>query len=111
MYPADLSVELAAIALGQPYDKTPAAASDPKPLLGRYQFAGDVQRDVLLIDGRVHSQFVGADPIPLLHAADDRYYLGEGLDYVRFAKDQDGRPTMTLHERYFGDSVGVRESR
>jgi len=111
LYPADLSVELAAIALGQPYDKTPAAATDAKAWLGRYQFAGEVQRDVLLIDGRLHSQYVGADPIPLLHAADDRYYLGEGLDYVRFAKDQDGRPTMTLHERYFGDSVGVRESR
>ena len=111
LYPADLSVELAAIALGQPYDKTPAAASDPKPLLGRYQFAGDVQRDVLLIDGRLHSQYVGADAIPLLHAADDRYYLGEGLDYVRFAKGKDGRPTMTLHERYFGDSVGVRVAR
>ena len=111
LYPADLSVELAAIALGQPYDKTPAAATDAKAWLGRYQFAGEVQRDVLLIDGRLHSQFVGADPIPLLHAADDRYYLGEGLDYVRFAKDQDDRPTMTLHERYFGDSVGVRVPR
>ena len=109
--PADLSVELAAIALGKPYDKTPATVSDPKTLLGRYQFAGEVQRDVLLIDGRLHSQFVGADAIPLLHAADDRYYLGEGLDYVRFAKDSDGHPTMTLHERYFGDSVGVRVAR
>lgn len=105
--PADLSVELAAIALGQPYDKTPAAASDPQALLGRYQFAGEVQRDVLLIDGRLHSQYVGADPIALLHAADDRYYLGEGLDFVQFGQDADGRPTMTLHERYFGDSVGV----
>lgn len=109
--PADLSVELAAIALGKPYDKTPATVSDPKTLVGRYQFAGEVQRDVLLIDGRLHSQFVGADAIPLLHAADDRYYLGEGLDYVRFAKDSDGHPTMTLHERYFGDSVGVRVAR
>jgi hypothetical protein len=50
---------------------------------------------------------VGADPIALLHAADDRYYLGEGLDFVQFGQDADGRPTMTLHERYFGDSVGV----
>lgn len=111
LYPADLSVELAAIALGQPYDKTLAADSDPEPWLGRYQFAGDVQRDILLVDGRLHSQRVGADAIPLLHAADGRHYLGEGLDYVRFAKGQDGRPTMTLHERYFGDSVGVRVSR
>lgn len=109
--PADLSVELAAIALGQPYDKTPAAASDPAGWLGRYQFAGEVQRDVLLIDGRLHSQYVGADPIPLLHAADDRYYLGQGLDYVRFAKGVDGQPTMTLHERFFGDSVGVQLAR
>ena len=106
--PSDLSVELAAIALGQPYDKTPAASSESTPWLGRYQFAGAVQRDVLLIDGRLHSQFVGADPIPLLHSRDDRYYLGEGLDYVRFANGADGRPTMTLHERYFGDSVGVQ---
>jgi len=111
LYPADLSVKLAAIALGQPYDKTPAADSNPKAWLGRYQFAGDVQRDVLLIDGRLHSQFVGSDAIPLFHAADGRFYLGEGLDYVQFAKDADGRPTMTLHQRYFGDSVGVRSTR
>lgn len=109
--PADLSVELAAIALGQPYDKTRAAASDPSAWLGRYKFAGDVQRDVLMIDGRLHSQFVGADAIPLLHATDDRFYLGEGLDYVRFAVDKDKRPTMILHDRYFGDSVGVRLTR
>lgn len=109
--PADLSVELAAIVLGKAYDKTPATSTDSKALLGRYQFAGDVQRDILLIDGRLHSQFVGADPIPLLHAIDDRYYLGEGLDYVRFGDDREGRRTMTLHERYFGDSVGVRAPR
>lgn len=108
LYPADLSVELAAIALDRPYDKTPASNPDFKPWLGTYRFDQDITREILLIDGKLHSQRAGADPIALLPAADGRYYLGEGLDYLRFETRADGKATVTLHERLFGDSVGVR---
>lgn len=110
LYPADLAVELAAIALDKPYDKTPARNDDSASWLGRYAFPDGAQRDILLIDGRLHSQLLGADPIALEHTLDGRYYLGSGLDYVRFELAADGLASMTLHERYFGDSVGKRQS-
>lgn len=108
--PDDLAVELAAIALERPYDKTPAALIDDGHLLGRYDFGDGVQRDVLHVGGTLHSQRVDADPIELVHTRDGRYYLGEALDYVSFATDAGGRATMTLHNRLMGDSTGVRAS-
>ena len=106
--PADLAVELAAIALERPYDKTPAADDAGDAWLGRYDFGDGVQRDILRVDGALHSQRVGADPIALVHARDGRHYLGEALDHVSFARDARDRATMTLHNRLLGDSVGVR---
>ena len=107
--PDDLAVELAAIALGRPYDKT--AATDDRSndaWLGRYDFGDGVRRDILRSGDTLQSQRVGADPIELVHARDGRYYLGQGVDYASFASDARGRATMTLHNRLMGDSSGVR---
>lgn len=106
--PDDLAVELAALVAGRPYDKTPVAGPDHSPWQGRYDFGNGVQRDIVVIAGKLHSQRVGADPIELMPAADGRYYLGEGHDYVSFARRPDGKAVMTLHNRLMGDSVGLK---
>ena len=105
--PDDLAVELAAIALGRPYDKTVATTPTTDEWLGRYDFGQQVQRDIVRVDGKLHSRRVGSDPIELKQALDGRFYLGDGLDYVSFARGADGSATMTLHNRLMGDSVGV----
>ncbi|MGH8075733.1 MAG: serine hydrolase domain-containing protein [Lysobacter sp.] len=105
--PDDLAVELAAMAMGRPYDKTAAVSTDHGQWLGRYDFGQDVLRDIVLVDGKLHSQRVGSDPIELKQSVDGRYYLGDGLDYVSFARRPEGGTAMTLHNRLMGDSVGV----
>jgi CubicO group peptidase (beta-lactamase class C family) len=106
--PDDLAVELAAIALGRPYDKTPAVDRGGDAWLGRYDFGDGVLRDILRNGDTLQSQRVGADPIELVHTRDGRYYLGQGVDYVSFTSDAQGRAMMTLHNRLMGDSRGVR---
>lgn len=108
--PDDLAVELAAIAIGRAYEKTPGVAIASEQWLGRYDFGQDVLRDIVLVNGKLHSQRVGSDPIELKHTADGRFYLDDGLDYVRFARRSDGTRAMTLHNRLMGESVGVEQA-
>jgi len=106
--PSDLSVELAAMAIGRDFDMTPADSAAGEKWLGRYTFANGVQRDILQIEGKLCSPRVGAAPIILLPTADGRFYFSESLNFIRFSSDAAGKVTMTIHDRLLGDDVGSR---
>ena len=105
-WPDDFAVELAAIALGNPYNKTPAKSTNQSAWLGSYQFGkGDV-RELKLDAGKLVLLQQGGEPTPVNYAADGRYYLGESLDHLSFER-RDGKRAMTLHSRLMGDSTGT----
>lgn len=106
--PSDLAVELAAIALGKPYQKTTAQKLDVAGWLGAYDFGQGVVREVLLREGRLYSQRTGNDPSELHQGPDGRYYFAEGFNHVTFSERADGKRVMTMHDRIAGDSEGVR---
>lgn len=107
-WPDDFAVELAAIALGKPFDKRPAQARLASAWLGRYDFGKGELRElrqeggklVLLQDGK---------PTPVTAAADGRYYLDEGLDYLSFQRGAKGERTVVVHSRVMGESSGTRQ--
>lgn len=107
-WPDDFAVELAAMALGKPFDKTPTERTDMTAWQGRYAFGkGDVcelKEDA----GRLVLLQLGGEPTPVIHAADGRYYLGESLDYLSFKRSENGKRAMTVHSRLLGASTGTR---
>ncbi len=104
----DFAVELAAIALGQPFDKTPASNVDSTVWLGRYDFGKDGMRELKQDAGQLSLLQQGEKPIKVTPALDGRYYLDEGLDYLSFERRADGKLAMTQHSRLMGDSTGTR---
>lgn len=107
-WPDDFAVELAAIALGKPFDKLPAKNADTATWLGRYAFGkGDV-RELKQDAGKLVMLQEGGKPTPVTAAADGRYYLAESLDYLSFERRTDGKLAMTMHGRLMGDSTGTR---
>lgn len=106
-WPDDFAVELAAMALGKPFDKTQASNTDAAEWLGSYVFGkGDV-RELKQDGGQLVLLQSGGEPTPVIHAADGRYYLGETLDYLSF-KRSNAKRVMTLHSRLMGDSTGMQ---
>ncbi|MBJ6760094.1 beta-lactamase family protein [Myxococcaceae bacterium JPH2] len=106
--PSDLAVELAAIALGKPYNKLPTPHPHADEWLGAYDFGQGVVREVLAREGKLYSQRVGSEPVELLQSVDGRYFFAEGFNHVTFSEGADGKRVMTLHDRLAGDSVGVK---
>ena len=106
-WPDDFAAELAAIAIGQPFNKTRITDADVAPWLGSYDFGnGDVRELKQDADNLVLLQ--EGKPTTVVPAADGRYYLGEGLDYLSFERRTDGKVAMTLHNRLMGESTGLR---
>ena len=106
--PTQLTVRLAAIAAGKPYAPAVAAGEKDKVWLGRYVLAADDVRVLSETGGTLQLQREGEDPIAVSPAADGRYYLDGGLDYLSFATADDGLAVMTVHDRLMGDRVGRR---
>ncbi|MBI2381998.1 MAG: beta-lactamase family protein [Gammaproteobacteria bacterium] len=106
--PSELSTELAALAAGRPYDKTPAERDGADAWLGRYDFGGDTLREIFRRDGKLWSQRVGGAALELIAAKDGRYYFHEGVNYLSFQKDEKGNAQAILHDRLMGDSTGTR---
>lgn len=106
-WPDDFAAELAAIALNKPFDRAPITNANVAPWLGRYDFGGGDLRElkqnagllVLLQEGK---------PTTVVPAADGRYYLGEGLDYLSFERRTGGKVAMVVHNRLMGESTGMR---
>ncbi|TDR37853.1 CubicO group peptidase (beta-lactamase class C family) [Tahibacter aquaticus] len=107
--PSQLTVRLAAIAAGKPYAPAVAASGKDKAWLGRYVLGADDVRLLSEAAGKLQLQREGEAPVAVSPAADGRYYLDGGLDYLSFATAGDGGAVMTLHDRLMGDSVGRRE--
>lgn len=107
-WPDDFAVELAAIALGQPFDKTPAKTVDATAWLGRYDFGKGGMRELKQDAGQLSLVKEGDKPTKVTPAMDGRYYLDEGLDYLSFERRADGKLEMTQHSRLMGDSTGTR---
>lgn len=109
--PTQLTVKLAAIAAGRPYAAAvpPGAADAAWP--GRYVLAKDDVRILSKVDGAMQllREGDGEVPVSVTPAADGRYYLDGGTDYLTFSSAGDGRAMMTLHDRLMGESHGYRE--
>jgi hypothetical protein len=103
---SDFAVELAAIALGKPFNKTPKKGGDESGWLASYQFGKDDVRELKQDAGKLVLLQPNSDPTPVLHAADGRYYLGESLDYLSFTRSADGKRVMTVHSRLMGERSG-----
>ncbi|MCX7041235.1 MAG: serine hydrolase [Gammaproteobacteria bacterium] len=106
-WPDDFAVELAAIALGRPFDRKPAKNADRSAWLGSYKFDKSDVRELKLDAGNLVLLQQGDKPVPVIAGADGRYYLGESLDHLSFARSSDGKRTMTVHSRLMGDSTGT----
>lgn len=104
----DFAVELAAIALGQPFDKTPSKTVDVTAWIGRYDFGKDGIRELKQEAGQLSLLHEGDRPVRVTPARDGRYYLDDGLDYLSFERHADGKFAMTQHSRLMGDSTGTR---
>ena len=106
-WPDDFAVELAAIALGKPFDRKPAKDADASAWLGTYRFDKGEVRELKQDAGTLVLLQQGDKPVPVIPGADGRYYLGESLDYLGFERRSDGKRTMTMHNRLMGESTGT----
>lgn len=106
-WPDDFAVELAAIALGKPFDKKPAKNTDASAWLGSYHFDKGEVRELKQDADKLVLLQQGDKPLPVIASADGRYYLGESLDYLSFERRSDGKRAMTMHHRLMGNSTGV----
>lgn len=106
-WPDDFAVELAAIALGKPFDKKPAKNTDGSAWLGSYQFDKGEVRELKQDADKLVLLQQGDKPVPVIPATDGRYYLGESLDYLSFERRSDGKRAITVHNRLMGNSTGA----
>ena len=106
--PAVLIVELAAVALEKPIDRTPAPQAVSSKWLGKYQFADDSSCSAVQNKAVLEWQCTEADPVPLLPTTGGRWYLGAGVDYLSFDQDDAGRARVEWHDRVMGSKLGQR---
>lgn len=106
-WPDDFAAELAAIALGRPFDRTTVANADVAAWLGSYDFGNGDVRELKMDAGKL-VLLQGGKSSAVTPAAGGRYYLDDGLDYLSFKRRADGKLVMTLHSRLMGESIGLR---
>ena len=97
--PETVSRKLAAAAVGDPYEEFTAVPLDAKavePLLGVYR-TGDVERKFFLREGTLYTQRKGNPALPVLPAANGRFFYPDSLSWFEIAKGADGRPEMRFH--------------
>lgn len=98
--PEMVTRQLAALAIGDPYETFTAQALDPKaaePFAGIYR-TGNVERAVYVKDGKLFTRRKGGGPLEVLSAGDGRYFYDGSLSWFTLAKGADGKPVMTFHQ-------------
>ncbi|MEM6796718.1 MAG: serine hydrolase, partial [Acidobacteriota bacterium] len=92
--PSSLSTQLAAHALGKPFQTFTAIELDPELLaeyVGVYRVDESSTRSVLLEDGRLYTQRAGSERFEVLPHAEDAVFYSRSLSHLKFVRDADGR--------------------
>ena len=104
--PEVLARKLAAYAIGQPYPELKSAAlnlDQLKSLEGVYRTDARTARAMRVVDGRLVSQRIGGQRVPMVAIAPDEFLFEDGLSRLRFERDARGKVTGT---RFFADGEG-----
>ena len=107
--PGVLARKLAAYAIGQPYPQaTPVTldAAQLKSLEGVYRSDAKTARAMQVVDGRLVSQRIGGQRVPMTAIGPDEFLFEDGLSRLRFERDGKGAVTGT---RFYvnGEGEGV----
>lgn len=104
--PEVLARKLAAYAIGQPYPEARPVALDAarlKSLEGVYRSDAKTARAMQVIDGRLVSQRIGGQRVPMTAIGPDEFLFEDGLSRLRFERDAAGAVTGT---RFYADGEG-----
>lgn len=104
--PEVLARKLAAYAIGQPYPEARPVALDAarlKSLEGVYRSDAKTARAMQVIDGRLVSQRIGGQRVPMTAIGPDEFLFEDGLSRLRFERDAVGAVTGT---RFYADGEG-----
>ncbi|WP_158549380.1 serine hydrolase domain-containing protein [Lysobacter silvisoli] len=104
--PEVLARKIAAYAIGQPYPEPVAARPiEPqlKPLEGVYRMDANTARAMRVVGGRLVSQRIGGQRVPLEALGNDEFLFEDGLSRLRFERDAQGRATGV---RFYPDGEG-----
>ena len=107
--PGVLARKIAAYAIGQPYPEpsaTPPSVDRLKPLEGVYRSDAKTARAMRVVDGRLVSQRIGGQRVPLTAIGPDEFLYEDGLSRLRFERDAKGAVTGT---RFYAEGEGEGE--
>ena len=99
--PTDVTIRIAAEAIGKPYVVEVLAQLSKDQLqkwVGTYQYENDVVRDITLENGQLYSQRRGSSKLPLLAISEDEFIFEGSTTRYKFQK-QDGKRTVTFINR------------
>jgi len=101
-HPAELSIKMAAHALGQPYPTKNSSFTltdeQLKKWVGNYAFDEDILRTITFEDGMLFSQREGSDKLPIFPISENEFIFEGGLTTYEFVMD-DGKKTANFSER------------
>ncbi len=113
-HPQEISVKIAAHALGKPYETAATAKisltdAQMKKWVGNYVFDEDVLRSITFENGSLFSQREGSDKLPIYALSENEFVFSDGLASCKFAI-QNGKKTVIFSER-INKSEGVETDR
>lgn len=93
--PRDVTVKIAAKALGVPYvttaKNTAVAAHEMEKWVGTYEFEDGAIRTISLVDGLLYSQREGSETLPLIPIANNEYGFDDSLTKYVFEMEEGKR--------------------
>lgn len=110
--PTDITVEIAALALGKPFPKQQAtniSEGDMKKWVGTYEFEDGVVRFVTFKDGTLYSQREGSENLKLYAVSKSEFYFEDSFTNYSF-ETKNGQPVANFRSR-IRKSTGVKSDR
>ena len=99
--PSDVTVKIAAHAIGKPFPSNKATAVSEEKMkqwVGTYEFGDGVIRYLTFEDGRLFSQREGSENLALVTVGEDAYYFEESFTNYKFGKE-DGLKVAYFNSR------------
>ena len=110
--PTDITVEIAALALGKPFPKkaaTHVSEKEMKKWVGTYEFEDGAVRFVTFSDGTLYSQREGSENLKLYAVSANEYYFEDSFTNYAFEM-KNGKPVANFRAR-IRKSTGVKSDR
>jgi len=88
--PQDVTVKMAAIAMGKPFPSTEGISvseAEMKKWAGTYEFDGGVVRYITFSEGTLYSQREGSERLKLYATANDEFYFEDSFTNYTFSMD------------------------